>query len=427
MREDPTFKVHQDEESGQMLMYGMGELQLELIVERLKRECGVTLETGPPAVNYRETTTYPAKFDYTYEKCSVNHLDLSDHPMALAHVETQRTGTSSVPYGPGECLIGDKEEEGGRDGGRKVSLSVGEIGGQIGDGLGGLRGSNLKKEGSNVDKSLPQQSEFVVGNAVNVKGKKKRICASIQGFVESTVDDNKYNNCSQDYDDDEDEYKESISRNSNTNHKQQETVEVTQNISEGSELGDKLFQAVEQGIKMSLQKSPVTGFKVVNVRFVITGYHKVEGCATPEAFLAAAKGVVNCFYEQACPVVLEPVMRVHISSPAEFQSAVLHTITRRNGQPHQIENKGDSVTYEVMMPLKKMFGYISELRASSEGQGDYSMEFESYEPVSSSEQSEMQAAYIQVEEEKKGGGAKRMKQDDKHIVPEGVTVSVMTG
>ncbi|MFT6144972.1 MAG: elongation factor G [Myxococcota bacterium] len=264
-REDPTFRVSSDPETGDTIIAGMGELHLDVYIERMRREYGVPVETSPPRVAYRETITRKADFDYTHKK---------------------QTGGS----------------------------------GQYG---------------------------------------------RIRGFVEP-MDDGHY------------EFVDSI---------------------KGGVIPKEYIPACDKGFRSQLDKGRLIGVGVTGVRVTINdgSSHNVD--SSDIAFQEAARGAWRQVYEKAGPVILEPVMRVDLEGPAEFNGNMTSTLMQRRGMiVGQTEEQGFS-RIEARVPLAEMFGYSTTLRSATQGKAEFSMEFASYEKAPNNVADDLRAAY--AEEQKK--------------------------
>jgi elongation factor G len=246
-KEDPTFKTYLDEETGETIVCGMGELHLDVYVERMKREYQAEVETGKPKVAYRETITRRSDFNYTHKK---------------------QTGGS----------------------------------GQYGRVAGYLEPS---KEG---DYQFLNQ---ITGGAIPTE------------FISSC---------------------------------------------------DKGFQAC-------LSKGALAGFPIVGVQVAINdgASHSVD--SSDMAFQQAAIGAFREAYPKANPIILEPLMRVVVETPSEFQGAVLGTLNQRRGMIISTSEDGVFSTIEAEVPLAEMFGYSTVLRSSTQGKAEFTMEFARYNSV----------------------------------------------
>jgi elongation factor G len=264
VREDPTFRAGVDPESNETVISGMGELHLEVYVERMLREYKCEVETGAPQVAYRETISRKADFTYTHKK---------------------QTGGS----------------------------------GQYGKVSGYLEPIEQDDEG-------PKDFQFV---------------SKIKGGAIPT------------------EY----------------------------------IPAVEKGFRASLGKGRLIGFPVLGLRVVINdgSSHAVD--SSEMAFQAAGRGAFREGFAKARPIIMEPIMKLEVEGPSEFQGAILKTIMQRRGQIiGTVDNEGfTQVTADV--PLSEMFGYSTDLRSSTQGKAEFSMEFNRYSPATAEVTKELKEKY----------------------------------
>jgi len=260
MREDPTFVVATDEESGETVIAGMGELHLEIYVERMRREYGVQVEVGAPKVSYREAPTQAAEYDFRHKK---------------------QTGGS--------------------------------------------------------------------GQFAHIKG-------SIEPLPEDAT----------------------------------EVFEFEEKVV-GGRVPREYIPSVEKGFRDSIKKGPVAGFQIVGVKCILVdgSYHEVD--SSDMAFQTCAR---NCFREtflKTKPALLEPVMKVEIEVPSAAQGSVVGDLTSRRGMVVSTEMKGPIATIEGEVPLAETFGYSTDLRSMTQGQGTFTMEFARYRRVPASIQTEIVA------------------------------------
>lgn len=272
IREDPTFRVRQDEESGETIISGMGELHLQIYAERIRREFEVDVELGAPTVNYRETITKKSPFNYLHKK---------------------QTG------------------------------GAGQYAGVVG-----------------YIEPIP-----------DVKPNEFRDCK----FLDKTT---------------------------------------------GMNIGPEFISAIEKGFKMCVKKGPQVGYPVVNLQYVLTDgmTHIVD--SNTHAFIAATKGSFRQALPGAGQTILEPVMTVEISIPYEFQTQVIGGLIKRRGvikDTYRRDNGSMALVAEA--PLAKMFGYASEIRSNTQGQGEFSMEFNRMEPVEEGEAAMLRDAFKNREED----------------------------
>ncbi len=246
-KEDPTFKVYLDAETSETIICGMGELHLDVYVERMRREYNAEIETGMPKVAYRESPTSRSEFNYTHKK---------------------QTG------GAGQF---------GRVAGFMEPFAEGEF-----------------------------------------------------DFVNKVV---------------------------------------------GGAIPTEFIPSCEKGFKACLAKGGYAGFPVVGVRMTINdgAAHSVD--SSDIAFQQAAIGAFREAYEKSKPVLLEPIMRVVVETPSEFQGAVLGSLNQRRGIILSTSEDGAFSAVEAEVPLSEMFGYSTILRSSTQGKAEFTMEFSRYNTV----------------------------------------------
>jgi elongation factor G len=120
-------------------------------------------------------------------------------------------------------------------------------------------------------------------------------------------------------------------------------------------------------------------------------FHQVD--SSDIAFQIAARAAFKEAMRKADPVVLEPMMRVEVETPEEFQGAVQTTLIRRRGVIVGSEGHAGSNAVEALVPLAEMFAYSNELRSATQGKAEYTMEFEKYAPVPRSIQEQLMIKY----------------------------------
>lgn len=250
--EDPTFQVKTDQGTGQTTISGMGELHLEVLVDRLKREFKVEASVGRPQVAYRETITRPAKAQ-----------------------------------------------------GRFVRQSGGR--GQFGD-------VHLEVEPLEKGKGFEFENRIV-----------------------------------------------------------------------GGVIPKEYIPAVEGGVREALSTGVVAGYPVVDIKVALVdgSYHEVD--SSEMAFKIAGSIGFKEAMQKGAPVLLEPVMKVEVTSPEEFMGDVMGDLSSRRGQIEGMESRSGGVTaIRAMVPLSEMFGYATSLRSATQGRATFTMEFDHYDPVSDS-------------------------------------------
>jgi len=246
--EDPSLRVKTDQETGQVILSGMGELHLEIIVDRLRREYGVDCNIGAPQVAYRETITKSHTETYTHKKQS----------------------GGSGQYAEVKIVFEPKERNDG------IEFVNGVVGG-----------------------SVPKE----------------------------------------------------------------------------------YIPAVDKGIKVQADTGVLAGFPTVDFKYsLIDGkYHDVDSSAL--AFEIAAKACFREGMKKAGPVILEPIMDVEVTTPQDHVGDVVGDLNRRRGVIQNQDMAGTSVIVRAHVPLKEMFGYISNLRGMTKGRASFSMQFHHYDPV----------------------------------------------
>ncbi len=261
-KEDPTFHVFTDPETNETIIAGMGELHLDVYVERIRREYKVEVVTGPPKVSYRESPTQMVEFNYKHKK--------------------QTGGSGQFAH-----IVGTMEP-------------------------------------------LPQDSE----DAAN--------------FV------------------------------------------FEDKISQGR-IPKEYIPAVQKGFEDSLGKGPVGEFPVVGLKVTLTdgSYHDVD--SSEMAFKIAAQGCFRENFLKMKPTLLEPIMTVEVEIPESFQGPVTGDIIVRRGMVTHTDMNGDTTVISAEIPLAEMFGYATELRSLTQGQGTFSMELGSYKPTPAHIQEEVVA------------------------------------
>jgi elongation factor G len=246
-KEDPTFKTYVDDETNETIIEGMGELHLEVYVERMKREYGADVTTGRPRVAYRETITKKAEFNYIHKK---------------------QTGGA----------------------------------GQYG---------------------------------------------RVAGYIEP-IESNDF---------------------------------IFENKITGGSIPTQYIPACEKGFRQCMVKGPKLEFPITGVKVVINdgASHSVD--SSDMAFQAAARGAFLEAYAKAGPVINEPIMKVVVETPTEFQGAIMGLLNQRRGMIVGSQDEGHMTVIESQVPLSEMFGFSTVLRSSSQGQAQFTMEFAIYKQV----------------------------------------------
>lgn len=249
-KEDPTFQTYVDPESNQTIIKGMGELHLEVYIERMRREYKCDVETGMPQVAYRETISQRADFNYTHKKQS----------------------GGSGQYG------------------------------------------------------------------------------RVAGYMEPV---------------------------------ETELYEFVDNI-KGGAIPNEYIPSCDKGFKEAMKKGSLIGFPIVNVRCVINDGQSHAVDSSDIAFQLAAIGAFRDAYSKAKPCILEPIMKVSVEGPTEFQGNIFASINQRRGIITASSEDEHFSRVDAEVPLSEMFGYSTVLRSLTQGKAEFTMEFEKYGKVPSS-------------------------------------------
>ncbi|GMU37108.1 MAG: elongation factor G [Phycisphaerae bacterium] len=258
MKEDPTFHARFDEDAGQTIISGMGELHLDVYVERMRREYKANVVVGKPKVSYREHPTKEVAYDYRHKR---------------------QTGGSG-------------------------------------------------------------QYAHVIGRLVPIPPDGEK--------------DYEFEN------------------------------DVT-----GGRIPTEYIPSVDKGFQMARAKGPLAGYEVVGVKMILEDgtYHAVD--SSDLAFQVCGRDAFKDAVRRSNPVILEPIMKVEVEVPTSFQGPVTGNIAQRRGLITNTEAKGASTIIQAEVPLANMFGYSTDLRSMTQGQGSFSMEFHAYRKVPATVQEEI--------------------------------------
>ncbi|KAI2627887.1 translation elongation factor G [Hypomontagnella submonticulosa] len=259
-REDPTFRLYVDDESEETIISGMGELHLEIYIERLRREYKVECVTGQPRVAYRETISQRADFDYLLKR---------------------QTG------GPGDF-------------------------------------------------------------------------ARVGGWIEPNAEPEK-------------------------NSFENQVV--------GGTIPDKFISACGKGFEIACDKGPLLGHKVIGAKMVVNDGQTHVTDSSDFAFSLAAQMAFRKVFPEAGGQVLEPLMKTTVMAPNEFQGNILMLMNKRNATIIDTEIGAEDFTLVADCSLNAMFGFSTQLRAATQGKGEFSMEFSHYAPAPPHLQKELVAKY----------------------------------
>ena len=262
-QEDPSFRVKTDEESGQTIISGMGELHLDIIVDRLKREFNVEANVGKPQVAYRETIQQAdVKSDYKHAKQSGGKGQYGHVVIELSPITAE-----------------DRADP-------KLAAAI--------------------------------KDDFLFINDIT-----------------------------------------------------------------GGVIPKEFIPSVEKGLRETITSGPLAGFPVVDVKvkLVFGSYHDVD--SSEMAFKLASSMAFKQGFAKAKPVLLEPIMKVEIVTPEDYQGDVMGDVSRRRGvlQGSGTTGDGSASIINAMIPLGEMFGYATALRSQTQGRATFTMEFDHYEPA----------------------------------------------
>ena len=149
----------------------------------------------------------------------------------------------------------------------------------------------------------------------------------------------------------------------------------------GAVIPQAYIPAVEKGFRDALERGPLTGHQVTGVKFILEDGQAHPVDSSELAFRLAGQGAFREAFAKASPVVLEPIMKVEVVAPVEFQGTVIGGINQRKGTIVDSEARDDEFTLLAEVSLNDMFGYSSQLRGMTQGKGEYSMTYLRHSPV----------------------------------------------
>ncbi len=170
----------------------------------------------------------------------------------------------------------------------------------------------------------------------------------------------------------------------------------------GGRIPKQYIPSIERGFRDCLAKGPVAEFPVVGVKITLNdgSYHEVD--SSDKAFQICAQGCFRETFPKTRPVLLEPIMKVEIECPENFQGAIVGDLTSRRGIIMSTEMRENLTQIIAEVPLSETFGYATDLRSMTQGQGTFTMELSRYRRVPSS----LQDAIIAEKKESQLVGAR---------------------
>ena len=264
-REDPTFHVRTDDKTGETLVSGMGELHLDVYIERLRREYKLDIEVGAPQISYREAPTHEVAFNHRHRK--------------------QTGGAGQYAHVIGKLIP--------------------------------------------LPADSPDDYEF-----------------------ESKV--------------------------------------------RGGRIPTEFIPSCDKGFQSCRGKGPLAGYEIVGVKILLEdgSHHSVD--SSDLAFQVCARDAFVDAFKRSRPALLEPIVKVEVEAPGEFQGVIVGDLSSRRGAVSGAEVKQSLVTITGEVPLAEMFGYATDLRSATQGKGTFTMEFACYKQAPSDVQEEIVAAHRQA-------------------------------
>jgi elongation factor G len=161
----------------------------------------------------------------------------------------------------------------------------------------------------------------------------------------------------------------------------------------GGSIPKEYIPGVEKGVNTALTSGVLAGFPVVDVKATLTdgAYHDVDSSVL--AFELCARAASRRALREGHSVLLEPIMKVEVTTPEDYTGSVMGDLLGRRGQVQGQDMRGNAVIINAMVPLANMFGYVNQLRSMSQGRANYTMQFDHYEQVPPGEAGKVQAKY----------------------------------
>jgi elongation factor G len=149
----------------------------------------------------------------------------------------------------------------------------------------------------------------------------------------------------------------------------------------GGSVPSEFIPAVEKGCEEALENGVIAGYPMVDIRVTLVDgkYHDTD--SSEIAFKVAGSLAFKEAARRAKPVLLEPIFSVEVVTPEDFLGDVIGDLSRRRGRIEGQERRGNALTVTARVPLSEMFGYATDLRSTTQGRANYTMQFEAYEQV----------------------------------------------
>jgi elongation factor G len=165
------------------------------------------------------------------------------------------------------------------------------------------------------------------------------------------------------------------------------------NAVKGGAIPTEFIPAVEKGLRACLEKGLLLGFPILGMKITINDGNSHSVDSSELAFRQAAIGAFKTAYMNARPLLLEPIMKVAVECPSDFQGSVMASINQRRGMITSSAEDGVFTTVEAEVPLAEMFGYATTLRSLTQGKAEFTMEFSKYHKVPDSIAEELKKTF----------------------------------
>ncbi len=161
----------------------------------------------------------------------------------------------------------------------------------------------------------------------------------------------------------------------------------------GNSIPPNYVPAIIKGFQEAVEKGPFMGQPLTGVRMVLEdgATHPVD--SSELAFRICTVGAFKEAFQDADPVILEPLMKVEVSVPTEYQGPVVGGISKRKGSIENTDQQGEYTVIRAEVPLANMFSYSNDLRSMTQGKGEFTMEYSRHEPVTRDVQDKLSAEY----------------------------------